>query len=117
MTAATAAQTATILRVGATVLYQGSRTSHRGLLFNVSWAGKAAGGSPVRYDLAYYGDDDVEPRTVLSNVRRESLVHIPAKQVRTRKCRSCGIHYTQVTGHGINTDGCPLCALPEVTGF
>ena len=117
MTAPTATPTATALRRGAAVIYNGSVDEYRGMLFRVSYAGQLYGEGPLRYTLARYGDDDPNTRAVLIYVHRESLTHVPAAQVKTRKCRDCGIRYTQVAEHRINTGGCPLCALPEVTGF
>ena len=114
---ATTTRTATALRAGAVVLYHGSQPDFHGMLFKVSYAGQMYGEGPLRYTLADYGDTDPNTRAVLTYVYRESLTRIPAAQVKTRTCRECGIHYTQVAEHGINTGGCPMCALPEVTGF
>jgi hypothetical protein len=114
MTAATATQATTTLRTGAVVQYNGSQTDFRGILFKVSYAGDLYGTGGRRYSLTYYGDDAAHPRVILSNVRRESVTYIPARQVKTRTCsdrRNCGISYYQVAELGINPDGCPMCAL------
>jgi hypothetical protein len=111
MTAATATQDSTTLRAGAVVIYHGSKAEYRGILFQV--ADTYAG----RYDLAYYGDDSPNPQAILTYVNRKSLTRIPARSVKTRTCRDCGIRYFQVAEHDVNPGGCPMCALPEVTGF
>jgi hypothetical protein len=117
MTAATATQTATTLRVGAVVIYDGSLEEYHGILFQVADIGRMTSGSPVKYSLTYYGDDALYPQVILAYVNRASLTRIPAKQVKTRRCHECGIHYFQAAEHGVNPGGCPMCALPEATGF
>lgn len=105
--AATAAQT---LRFAMIVLYHGSIESERGQLFRIS--GTRTVDSVRRYDLiSYYGDPGRKP--VLVGAHAESVTRVLTSQIKTVKCRTCHIEYTSVPAHGINTDGCPLCALPD----
>jgi hypothetical protein len=101
------------LRYGMIVLYRGSVQSRRGQLFRITGTSRTRDGG-ARYDLApYLGERGA--RAELRGSRRESVTRVLPAQIKTRTCRDkdCGATYLSVPEHGINPDGCPLCALPE----